>query len=166
MFHRNRRLSLIGASVIAAIAAGPAGAQETQLEEVVVTARQRAERIEDVPVTITAFTTKDIKAAGIERPQDFIALTAGVSQVQTAEAGDMQVNIRGINTGRDAETNFALVIDGVLQTNPNALNQELSGVSQIEILKGPQGALYGRNAVAGAMIITTRKPGMAEYHAA
>jgi iron complex outermembrane receptor protein len=159
MFHRNRRLSLIGASVIAAIAAGPAGAQETQLEEVVVTARQRAERIEDVPVTITAFTTKDIKAAGIERPQDFIALTAGVSQVQTAEAGDMQVNIRGINTGRDAETNFALVIDGVLQTNPNALNQELSGVSQIEILKGPQGALYGRNAVAGAMIITTRKPG-------
>ena len=76
MFHRNRRLSLIGASVIAAIAAGPAGAQETQLEEVVVTARQRAERIEDVPVTITAFTTKDIKAAGIERPQDFIALTA------------------------------------------------------------------------------------------
>ena len=159
MFHRNRRLSFIGASVIAAIAAGPAGAQETQLEEVVVTARQRAERIEDVPVTITAFTTRDIKAAGIERPQDFIALTAGVSQVQTAEAGDMQVNIRGINTGRDAETNFALVIDGVLQTNPNALNQELSGVSQIEILKGPQGALYGRNAVAGAMIITTRKPG-------
>ena len=159
MFHRNRRLSLIGASVIAAIAAGPAGAQDAQLEEVVVTARQRAERIEDVPVTITAFTTKDIKAAGIERPQDFIALTAGVSQVQTAEAGDLQVNIRGINTGRDAETNFALVIDGVLQTNPNALNQELSGVSQIEILKGPQGALYGRNALAGAMIITTRKPG-------
>ena len=71
----------------------------------------------------------------------------------------MQVNIRGINTGRDAETNFALVIDGVLQTNPQALNQELSGVTQIEILKGPQGALYGRNAVAGALIMTTRKPG-------
>ena len=60
--------------------------------------------------------------------------------MQTAEVGDLQVNIRGINTGRDAETNFALVVDGVLQTNPNALNQELSGVTQIEILKGPQGA--------------------------
>ena len=71
----------------------------------------------------------------------------------------MQVTIRGINTGRDAETNFALVVDGVLQTNPNALNQELSGVTQIEIVKGPQGALYGRNAVAGALIMTTRKPG-------
>ena len=129
------------------------------LEEIIVTARQREERIEDVPVTITAFTQTDIRNAGIERPQDFIALTPGVSQVQTAEVGDMQVNIRGINTGRDAETNFALVVDGVLQTNPNALNQELSGVTQIEILKGPQGALYGRNAVAGALIMTTRKPG-------
>ncbi len=78
--------------------------------------------------------------------QDFIALTPNVSQVQTAEAGDMQVVIRGINTGRDAETNFALVVDGVLQTNPNALNQELTNVTQIEVLKGPQGALYGRNA--------------------
>ena len=129
------------------------------LEEIVVTARQREERIEDVPVTITAFTASEIKSAGIERPQDFIALAPGVSQVQTAEAGDLQVNIRGINTSRDAETNFALVVDGVLQTNPNALNQELVGITQIEILKGPQGALYGRNAVAGALIMTTRKPG-------
>jgi iron complex outermembrane receptor protein len=159
MSYRNRKLSLVGASVFAVLAAAQSGAQEAQLEEIVVTARQRAERIEDVPVTITAFTQTEIKNAGIERPQDFIALTAGVSQVQTAEAGDLQVNIRGINTARDAETNFALVIDGVLQTNPNALNQELSGVSQIEILKGPQGALYGRNALAGAMIISTRKPG-------
>jgi iron complex outermembrane receptor protein len=129
------------------------------LEEIIVTARQREEKIEDVPVTITAFTQTEIQNAGIERPQDFIALTPGVSQVQTAEAGDLQVNIRGINTNRDAETNFAFVVDGVLQTNPNALNQELSGVTQIEILKGPQGALYGRNAVAGALIMTTRKPG-------
>jgi len=159
MSYRNRRFSPVLAGVFAGIAAVQAGAQEAQLEEIVVTARQRAERIEDVPVTITAFTQTEISNAGIERPQDFIALTAGVSQVQTAEAGDMQVSIRGINTGRDAETNFALVIDGVLQTNPNALNQELSGVSQIEILKGPQGALYGRNAVAGAMIISSRKPG-------
>ena len=92
----------------------------------VVTARQRAESIEDVPATVQAFTDAEIASAGIERPQDFIALTPGVAQVQTAEAGDMQVVIRGINTGRDAETNFALVVDGVLQTNPNALNQELS----------------------------------------
>lgn len=148
-----------GASLLAVPAVLQAAETTGQLEEIVVTARQRSEKIEDVPVTITAFTQTEIKNAGIDRPTDFIAMTAGVSQVQTAEAGDLQVNIRGINTGRDAETNFALVIDGVLQTNPQALNQELSGVTQIEILKGPQGALYGRNAVAGAMIMTTRKPG-------
>lgn len=153
------RLSVLAVGVAGILASAQASAAQAQLEEVVVTARQRAEKIEDVPVTVQAFTTGEIQAAGIERPQDFIALTSGVSQVQSAEAGDLQVSIRGINTGRDAETNFALVIDGVLQTNPNALNQELNDVTQIEVLKGPQGALYGRNAVAGAMIITTRKPG-------
>jgi iron complex outermembrane receptor protein len=148
-----------GAALLAVPPALQAQAPSGQLEEIIVTARQREERIEDVPVSITAFTASEIKNAGIERPTDFIALTPGVSQVQTAEAGDLQLNIRGINTGRDAETNFALVIDGVLQTNPQALNQELSGVTQIEVLKGPQGALYGRNALAGALIMTTRKPG-------
>ena len=153
----NRHASWVG--LIAAVAATGIAQAADELEEVVVTARQREERLIDVPATVQAFTAQDIKAAGIERPQDFIALTSGVSQVQTAEIGDMQVNIRGISTGRDAETNFALVIDGVLQTNPNAFNQELANVSQIEVLKGPQGALYGRNALAGAIIITTKKPG-------
>lgn len=154
---------LIAAAVSAAITGVVAHAKEATtpaaVEEVVVTtARQRAEVLLDVPATVDAFTTRDIQAAGIERPQDFIALTPGLSQVQTAEIGDIQVNIRGINTGRDTETNFALVIDGVLQTNPAALNQELNSISQIEVLKGPQGAVYGRNAVAGAIILSTRKP--------
>jgi len=152
-------LAIAVASILAAANAAADPQAESQLPEVVVTARQRAEKIEDVPVTIQAFTDEEIKSAGIERPTDFIALTPGVAAVQAAEAGDLQVVIRGINTGRDAETNFALVVDGVLQTNPNALNQELNGVTQIEILKGPQGALYGRNALAGAVIMTTRKPG-------
>lgn len=125
---------------------------------IIVTARQRAERLQDVPATITAFTSKQIETANIERPQDFIALTPGVSQVQTVEVGDFQINIRGINSGRDTENSVALIIDGVLVTNPNALNQELDNVSQIEVLKGPQGALYGRNALAGAIIISTNAP--------
>jgi iron complex outermembrane receptor protein len=162
MHHLTPATSALACAIASILAAANAAAEpqaEQQLPEVVVTARQRAERIEDVPVTVQAFTDADIKSAGIDRPSDFIALTPGVAQVQTAEAGDLQVVIRGINTGRDAETNFALVVDGVLQTNPNALNQELNSVTQIEVLKGPQGALYGRNALAGAMIITTRRPG-------
>ncbi|MDP9199584.1 MAG: Plug domain-containing protein, partial [Pseudomonadota bacterium] len=123
MPHFARPTTVLGLAIASVLGAGSAAAQSA-LPEVVVTARQRAERIEDVPVTVQAFTEAEITSAGIERPQDFIALTPGVAQVQTAEAGDLQVVIRGINTGRDAETNFALVVDGVLQTNPNALNQE------------------------------------------
>jgi iron complex outermembrane receptor protein len=157
-----RRAAALAAAIAAVIAAAPARAQDAgamELGEIVVTARQRAEKLTDVPATVQAFTAAEIKAAGIERPADFIALTSGLSQVQTVEVGDMQVNIRGINSGRDTESSFALVVDGVLLTNPNVLNQELDGVTQIEVLKGPQGALYGRNALAGALIMTTRKPG-------
>jgi iron complex outermembrane receptor protein len=161
MQQHNRRISALGLAIASILAASNAAAEpqsSSQLPEVVVTARQRAENIEDVPATVQAFTAAEIVSAGIQRPQDFIAMTSGMSQVQAAEVGDMQVVIRGINTGRDAETNFALVVDGVLQTNPNALNQELANITQIEVLKGPQGALYGRNALAGAVILTTRKP--------
>lgn len=78
--------------------------------------------------------------------------------VNTANAGDTQVTIRGITSTRDAESNFALVVDGVLLTNPNAFNRELLDIEQIEVLKGPQGALYGRNASSGAILISTKKP--------
>lgn len=126
--------------------------------EIIVTARKRSESLQEVPASITAFVESDLKTANIVRPADFIGLTPGVSQVQTVEVGDFQVNIRGINSGRDTESSVALIIDGVLVTNPNAINQELDNISQIEVLKGPQGALYGRNALAGAIIMTTRKP--------
>jgi iron complex outermembrane receptor protein len=138
-----------------AIAESPSDA----LEEIVVTARQRSERLLDVPVTVEAFSANEIKSAGIDRPQDFLSKTPGVSFVKSTEAGDLQVSIRGINTGRDTEPNFAFVVDGVLQTNPFGLSQELANVQQIEVVKGPQGAVYGRNAVAGAIIIDTKKPG-------
>lgn len=142
-----------------AAAADTSSASTSELQEIVVTARQRSESLVTAPVAVEAFTSRDIRDSGIERPMDFIALTPGVSFVKTAEAGDLQVSIRGVNTGRDTETNFAFVVDGVLQTNPYALNQELSNLTEIQVVKGPQGAIYGRNAVAGAIIIDTRKPG-------
>ncbi len=140
------------------VSAAEAATSDGVLEEITVSARQRKESLQDVPATITVITEEQIASANIDRPEDFIALTPGLSQVQTVEVGDMQVNIRGINSGRDTENSFALLIDGVLVTNPNALNQELDNVTQIEVLKGPQGALYGRNALSGAILVTTRKP--------
>ncbi len=137
-----------------AVAQGPG-----VLEEIVVTARKRAESLQDVPIAVTVFTSSQIQSAGIERPQDFIALTPNVSIVDTANAGDTQVTIRGQVSTRDAESSFAYVLDGVLITNPNGFNGELFDIEQIEVLKGPQGALYGRNATSGAILINTKRPG-------
>jgi iron complex outermembrane receptor protein len=119
------------------------------LEEVVVSARKVDESFQDVPIGMTVFTSSDVEDAGIERPEDFIALTPNVVMANTVNAGDTLVTIRGLTSTRDAESNFALVVDGILETNPNAFNRELLDIAQIEVLKGPQGALYGRNATSG-----------------
>jgi len=131
---------------------------EPTLEEVVVSARKMDESVQDVPIAMSVFTSSDIEDAGIERPEDFIALTPNVVMANTVNVGDTLVTIRGLTSTRDAESNFAFVVDGVLQTNPNAFNRELLDVAQIEVLKGPQGALYGRNASSGAILITTKAP--------
>jgi iron complex outermembrane receptor protein len=128
------------------------------VEEIVVTARKRAETLQEVPATVTVFTESDIERSNITRAGDIALLTPGVSLVNAAEVGDTQVNIRGMNGARDAENSYALVIDGITYTNPAALNREYSNLQQIEVIKGPQGAIYGRNASAGAFIITTQVP--------
>lgn len=150
--------ALCGAPLVVSL---PVLAQQgaNEIEEVVVTARKRSESLQEVPIAITAFTEETIDKAGIERPADFISLMPNVTIVDTANVGDTQVSIRGIVSTRDAESTFAYVVDGILSTNPNSFNEELVDVQQIEVLKGPQGALYGRNAVAGAILVTTKEPG-------
>ncbi len=157
----NTRGKVIGVIIAAGmLPAAATYAQDgaTAIEEVVVTARKRDESLQDVPISITAFTEQTIEKAGIERPADFITMMPNVTIVDTANVGDTQVSIRGIVSTRDAESTFAYVVDGVLSTNPNSFNEELVDVQQIEVLKGPQGALYGRNAVAGAVLVTTKEP--------
>jgi iron complex outermembrane recepter protein len=139
--------------------APPSFAQDPLLEEIVVTARRREESFQDVPVTITAFTENDIRSAGIERPQDFISLTPNVTLVETQNQGTSFITIRGISQARNSEPSVAVLVDGVLMSNPAQFTQELFDVQQIEVLKGAQGAVYGRNAIGGAIVITTREPG-------
>lgn len=155
-----RTVALTGASIMALTWAGGAMAQTTPIavEEIVVTARQRSESLRDVPASVSALGQATLDAAGVDRAADFVALTPGVSMVQAAEQGDAQVNIRGINSARDAQASFAFVIDGVQMANPAAFNREFSDLRQIEVVKGPQGAVYGRNAAAGAIIVTTVEP--------
>ena len=111
------------------------------IEEIVVTARKRAENLQHVPIAITVFTTETIERAGIERPADFISLMPNVTIVDTANVGDTQVSIRGIVSTRDAESTFAYVVDGILSTNPNSFNEELVDVQQIEDVVAERGCV-------------------------
>tara|TARA_R110000772_G_scaffold141114_8_gene250610 strand:- start:40186 stop:42693 length:2508 start_codon:yes stop_codon:yes gene_type:complete len=159
--HTSKRLLALGVAASAAWSVPPATLAQGSgftIEEIVVTARKRAENLQDVPIAITAFDEQTLQRAGVERADDYIGLIPNVTLVDTANVGDTQVSIRGIVSTRDAESTFAYVVDGVLSTNPNSFNEELFDVQQIEVLKGPQGALYGRNAVAGAILVTTRQP--------
>jgi iron complex outermembrane receptor protein len=143
---------------VAASVAAPIFAQTESLEEIVVTARKRDESYRDVPVTVDVFTAQAIESAGIRSPADFIALVPNMTLVETQNAGNAFVVVRGISQARNSEPSVAVLVDGVLETNPAEFNQELFDIAQIEVLKGPQGALYGRNAIGGAIIIRTREP--------
>ena len=142
--------------------AAPAAADESASDQngnaIVVTGLRRSEQLQDTPAAITAFSETKIQNAGIERPADFINLTPNVNLVEVQNVGTSFVVIRGISQARNSEPSVAVVIDGVQQANPSAFNQDLFDIQQIEVLKGPQGALYGRNAIGGAIIITTKQP--------
>lgn len=133
-------------------------AQSDELQEVVVIARKRDETFQNVPITVDVFTAQQIQAAGIEAPRDFIAMVPNMTLVETQNVGNSFITIRGISQARNSEPSVAVLVDGVLETNPYEFNQELFDIRQIEVLKGPQGALYGRDAIGGAIIIQTAEP--------
>jgi len=151
-------LKLLALATTATLAA-PETVAQSALEEVVVSARKRNETLEDAPVSVRAFTEAEIESAGITSPQDFINLTPNVTLVQAQNTGVAFLNIRGVSQARNTELSAAVLIDGVLMSNPTQFNQQLFDIEQIEVLRGPQGALYGRNAIGGAITINTKQPG-------
>jgi len=149
---------ILAAMALAVFTAVPILAQTPELEEIVVTARKRDESYRDVPVTVNVFTEAAIQSAGIQKPADFIAMVPNMTLVETQNAGNAFVVVRGVSQARNSEPSVAVLVDGVLETNPAEFNQELFDIKQIEVLKGPQGALYGRNAIGGAILIRTKDP--------
>ncbi|HEY0801926.1 MAG TPA: TonB-dependent receptor plug domain-containing protein, partial [Steroidobacteraceae bacterium] len=156
---RGTWLAALATAAVSLTPAVPVLAQSSDLTEIIVTARKRDESYRDVPITLSVFTEQTIHAAGIEKPGDFIAMVPNMTLVETQNAGNAFVVVRGISQARNSEPSVAVLVDGVLETNPAEFNQELYDISQIEVLKGPQGALYGRNAIGGAIIIRTKEPG-------
>ncbi|HEX5378415.1 MAG TPA: TonB-dependent receptor [Phenylobacterium sp.] len=161
----SRRLWL-AAGVSALVMSGGAGhAAESKrdeaaasVEEVVVTARFRAENLQEVPDTIHSFSAETIENTGARSVADIARLVPNLSLVASQDAGLVTINIRGIGQVRNGEPPVAIQIDGVQLSSPDQIRQPLFDLESVEVLKGPQGALYGRNAIGGAILIHTRRP--------
>ena len=126
--------------------------------EILVTARKRSESLVNVPEAVTAFSEQKIQQAGIRTLRDFADLTPNL-QVTTGQSSTQpQITIRGLAEATGGEAPVAVVIDGVQVSQPAFILQDYGDVQQVEILRGPQGSLYGRNAIGGAINITTRQP--------
>lgn len=121
-------------------------------------ARRRAESVQSVPESVVTLTAKDIENKGIVNIQTFADQIPNVNFTNSQNIGNNFITVRGISHIRNGESPIAFVIDGVTLPDANLINQELFDVAMIEIVKGPQGALYGKNAIAGAINIVTNQP--------
>lgn len=146
----------ICALILALVAPLPVPAQG--LEEIVVTARKRAENIMEIPEAITAFDAEVVTRAQITDIQDFARLTPNLTIIDQLRPGTQTVSIRGMTTVQNGELPLAFIVDGVNVPSMNFINQELIDIERIEVLRGPQGALYGRGAIGGAINIVTKSP--------
>lgn len=138
----------------------PAGVapEENSVEEVVVTARLRSERVQDIPDTIAVIRPEFLERNQVATIKDVTLLMPNVGISESLSPGSSFINIRGINTIRNSDPAVAIILDGVQFNNVNQVSQDLNDIAQIEVLKGPQGALYGRNAIGGAVNIVTTTP--------
>jgi iron complex outermembrane recepter protein len=154
------KIALAGA--LAALAtsayADTTDSSDTDLQEVVVTARLRSESLQEVPVAVDAYSSKAIQDAGMRDYNDFVALTPNVSLVEAESVGQSFLTIRGLTEVRNGQAPVAFVVDGVQESSNRQFTQALFDLDSIQVLKGPQGALYGRNASGGAIVITTKQP--------
>ena len=147
-----------------ATAAWPQSTDTTQptagLEEIVVTAQRRSERAQDVPITITSLDAKQLADVAATQISDIQQLTPGLRFDYVGGVGT-QVTIRGIGTdliGPGVGSNVGIYVDGFYQVNLEGADFQLLNIQSIDVLKGPQGTLFGRNTSGGAIQVTTTKP--------
>ena len=126
--------------------------------EILVTARKRSESLVNVPEAVTAFSEQKIQQTGIRSLRDFSELTPNLQVTAGQSSTQPQITIRGLAEATNGEAPIAVVIDGVQVSQPAFILEDYGDVQQVEILRGPQGSLYGRNAIGGAINITTRQP--------
>lgn len=154
----------VGVSLLATMVVGAQEAADDglALEEIVVTARRAEETLQKVPLSITALGAKDIQAMGIARVEDVAALTPGFSFRNGFGRAIERPVIRGM-ANISGTANAAFFIDGVFVNGP-ITGYNLDNLERIEVIRGPQAALFGRSTFAGAINYVTRRP--TDYHEA
>lgn len=143
---------------LARAAAPPPSAEPQVLGEVVITAQKRAENIQQVPIQVTAMSGAQMTTANVHTTQDVLQLMPNVSMDHSFTFLNSFVVIRGVAEINNAASPLSIVVDGVPQNDQKQAMMDLFDVDQVEVLRGPQGGLYGRNAIGGAMIINTKAP--------
>ena len=161
MFGKRKLLSSVAIAVAFTTSGGFAYAEgesdNFSLEEIVVTARKREENIQDAPLSISAFTSNMIEAVGIKDMADVAKFTPGFSfDDEFGRSASDRPIIRGQSTILGA-SGVSTFVDGVLLTG-TILDYDINDVERIEVIKGPQSALYGRNTYSGAINIITKSP--------
>ena len=158
---RTRVFAIAIAGVLAGnLATTVVRADDTALDEVVVTAQRRSENVQDVPASITVFTPQQLADFRIEQTGDLAAYTPGL-YVSTSQFGDPVFSLRGVGMN-NANTNqnpaVTEYINEVALPSVAMLGFQLFDLARVEVLKGPQGDLYGRNTTGGAINFITARP--------
>ncbi|MGA0606402.1 TonB-dependent receptor [Phenylobacterium sp. VNQ135] len=161
-----------GSAVAAALALGAAGQAAAQsqpanaartIDEVVVTAQLREQSLQDVPIVVTSVNAQQLRDAGIRDIKDLTIAAPGLTVTSTSSAAITTARIRGIGTVGDnpgLESSVGVVIDGVYRPRNGVAFSDLGEPERIEVLKGPQGTLFGKNTTAGVINIMTKRPSM------
>ncbi len=154
-------IAMIGAMAFmpAAVQAQDTGAETDRGSEIIVTAQRRDERSVDVPISITAIGPEALANANVEQLGDIAKLTPALRFDSSGTF--VQPTIRGVGTAITTSgggPNVGIYVDGFFQSNPQTADFQLLKVSSIQVLKGPQGTLFGRNTTGGAIIVTTNDP--------
>ncbi len=158
------------AAVIATLAAAslPLAAQETettqegrQIETIIVTAQKREQSLQDVPLVVTTISEQLLQDAGVEDIKDLTLLTPGLIVTSTTSETVTTARIRGIGTVGDnpgLESSVGVVIDGVYRPRNGVSFGDLGELERVEVLKGPQGTLFGKNTSAGVINVVSKRP--------
>ena len=162
-------LVLAASTVALAIGAPPALAQQSSdqpeaggLSEIIVTAQRREENVQSIPLAVTAFSPQQIEAAQLKNTSDLVRFTPSVTGgLNTGTGAALSFYIRGLGSTEQIATfdvPVATYIDEIYVARQNANAVSLFDIERVEVLRGPQGTLFGRNTTGGAVSITTRKP--------